>query len=159
MVPSSRRRRGEDLVTLRIPGAGDNKADGMLFRADIWFCSDPAEPARGYNRVTIDKNGRFTSEDANGEGEGGHANQVVGYVVGEGFDVAWDTSRPRSAAAVSTRGGGDAFKSEVEIGADNRIRTKAYSTGGQGGGHRMFAVTEFSGASAFDVRLPDRRLP
>jgi hypothetical protein len=143
---------GEQIVSMRIMATRENKTAGDLFAADIWFCRDAASPATGYNRVTLDKNGAFEADSVQQNGEGLHANHVVGFMVGDGLGVAWDRTRPRTATSTMTSTGGGGFKGEVRIGEDNLIEARSWRSAGPDT-QKVFSVAEFSGTSAFDMRF------
>lgn len=145
---------GSQQVFLKIYGATANRAAGNLYRADLWFCNgDPTAVPREYNTMVLTNAGRFEVDSAANEGGYGgvRAEEVVGYVTGSGLDLAWDTTRPRTATTVQVRGDG-AYKSAIEIGGDNRILSKGYDLFGSEF-HKVYAVAQFSGTGADDVRF------
>lgn len=145
---------GDQQVFARIYGVAANRAAGNLYRADLWFCNgDPTAVPREYNTMVLTSAGRFEVDSAANEGvsRGVRAEEVVGYVTGSGLDLAWDTTRPRTATTVQVRSDG-AFKSAIEIGSDNRIQSRGYDVFGSDF-HKVYAVTQFSGTGATDVRF------
>jgi hypothetical protein len=149
-------REGNQDVFLRVSPEAANRAAGNFYKVDLWFCNQgPSAPARGYDRITIERTGHYTDESAetsSGDGQGGnHVATIEGYLTFADGNVSYDRTRGRR-ARVEAVFGGNAFRGDVEITSDDTMLVKTYDAGAWGA--RMgYVVNAFSGTGPDTLRF------
>jgi hypothetical protein len=142
---------GAQSVFIRVYGSATNAAAGNLYAADLWFCPVGQTTPRGFNRIRIGTDGRYSVEDDGTEMVGSHADVVAGFVSFVDGAIAYDTTRPRRAVGAFSGDGGSS-KTDHEIDPDDTIASKALNVYG-GNVDASYVVSSFSGTDADSLRF------
>lgn len=141
-----------EAIFIRVPSKSENRAAGLFYRAEMYFCPQDSSTARGYNIIQVTNAGNIAVTIGNeSDPFGGGANLLTfgGKLDFSQKTIKWDVESDRT-AVIDNVFDTNAFKAQFTITADNLVVLK-HRADNDLGINKNYTVSHFSGSDVSSV--------